>query len=120
MAHNEPSDGPSSLENRSTPTTGRPWPWPQFHREDDPSTGIDQKTYHNLVLYTRYASAAYQPMCPRPMGNTLVGQVCTLFPRIHAMNVLPSVSVYKRCYNNSRFRSERRQTQGDRCRFQRQ
>ncbi|KAI6157943.1 Alpha/Beta hydrolase protein [Pisolithus tinctorius] len=74
MAHNEPSNGPSSLENRSTPTTGRPWPWPQFPREDGPSTGIDQKTYHNLVLYTKYASAAYQPMCPRPMGNTLIGQ----------------------------------------------
>ena len=49
--------------------------WPRFPRSDDPTVGVDQQTYDNLVRYTKYASGAYQLLCPRPMGNTLVAQV---------------------------------------------
>lgn len=52
--------------------------WPRFPQTGDPSTGIDQETYDNLVRYTKYASASYQTLCPRPMGNTLVGEASTL------------------------------------------
>ncbi|KAI6010514.1 hypothetical protein EDC04DRAFT_2610161 [Pisolithus marmoratus] len=69
MAHNQPS----ALEGGSTLTAGC--------RENDTGTGIDQETYDNLVLYTKYASAAYQPICPRPMGNTLIGQQETINAR---------------------------------------
>lgn len=52
------------------------WPnLPRFPRSDDPSAGVDQQTYENLVRYTKYASGAYQVLCPRPMGNTLIVQV---------------------------------------------
>lgn len=51
------------------------WPWPHFPRVSDPSVGVDQTTYDNLARYTKYASGAYQVLCPRPMGNTLVAQV---------------------------------------------
>ncbi|KAF9241781.1 Alpha/Beta hydrolase protein [Melanogaster broomeanus] len=44
------------------------WPWPHFPR----------KTYDNLVRYTKYASGAYQVLCPRPMGNSLVAQFTDL------------------------------------------
>ncbi|KIJ68022.1 hypothetical protein HYDPIDRAFT_107601 [Hydnomerulius pinastri MD-312] len=54
------------------------WPWPHFPRVGDPSTGVDQTTYDNLVRYTKYASGAYQVLCPRPMGNTLVEQFTDL------------------------------------------
>ncbi|KAF8444900.1 Alpha/Beta hydrolase protein [Boletus edulis BED1] len=50
------------------------WPWPHFPRSDDPSVGVDQQTYDDLVRYTKYASGAYQVLCPRPMGNTLIVQ----------------------------------------------
>ncbi|EGO25983.1 hypothetical protein SERLADRAFT_388749 [Serpula lacrymans var. lacrymans S7.9] len=36
--------------------------------------GISQSVYDDLVRYTKYSSGAYQILCPRPMGNTLVLQ----------------------------------------------
>ncbi|KIK80707.1 hypothetical protein PAXRUDRAFT_833371 [Paxillus rubicundulus Ve08.2h10] len=54
------------------------WPWPHFPRVNDPSIGVDQTTYDNLVRYTKYASGAYQVLCPRPMGNALVAQFMDL------------------------------------------
>ncbi|KAJ3505829.1 hypothetical protein NLJ89_g7212 [Agrocybe chaxingu] len=36
------------------------------------ANGIDQTTYDNLVRHTKYSSAVYQWICPRPLGNTLV------------------------------------------------
>jgi len=43
----------------------------------DPSKGIPEELYNELVRYTKYASGAYQALCPRPMGHTLVTQVRT-------------------------------------------
>jgi hypothetical protein len=34
--------------------------------------------YEDLVHYFKYASSAYQPICLRPNGNTLVSQVASL------------------------------------------
>ena len=34
--------------------------------------------YEDLVHYFKYASSAYQPVCLRPNGNTLVSQVASL------------------------------------------
>ena len=59
--------------NETTETIG--WPWPHFPHSNDPTVGVDQGTYDNLVRYTKYASGAYQVLCPRPMGNTLILQV---------------------------------------------
>lgn len=39
-------------------------------------SGISQTVYDNLVRYTKYSSAVYQWICPRPLGNPLVDQVC--------------------------------------------
>ncbi|KAJ7028266.1 alpha/beta-hydrolase, partial [Mycena alexandri] len=36
------------------------------------SRGISSSLYDDLVRYTRYSSAAYQLLCPSPLGNTLV------------------------------------------------
>lgn len=52
--------------------------WPRLPRTGDPSTGIDRETYDDLVRYTKYASASYQTLCPRPLGNTLVGEASPL------------------------------------------
>lgn len=43
-----------------------------------PKEGIEQQVYDNLVRYTKYSSAVYQKLCPRPLGNTLVAQVRAL------------------------------------------
>ena len=59
--------------NETNETIG--WPWPHFPHSNDPTVGVDQGTYDNLVRYTKYASGAYQVLCPRPMGNTLILQV---------------------------------------------
>ncbi|KAG6334587.1 hypothetical protein ID866_4497 [Astraeus odoratus] len=59
------------------------WPWPRFPRTGDPSTGIDEKTYDSLVRYTKYASATYHILCPRPLGNTLVGQFTDIITSTH-------------------------------------
>jgi len=40
--------------------------------------GISQNTYDELVQYTKYSSAAYQMICPRPLGNKLVGSFSNL------------------------------------------
>ncbi|KAF9050098.1 Alpha/Beta hydrolase protein [Panaeolus papilionaceus] len=37
-------------------------------------SGISQTVYDNLVRYTKYSSAVYQWICPRPLGNPLVDQ----------------------------------------------
>ncbi|KAF7335123.1 Alpha/beta-hydrolase [Mycena venus] len=37
------------------------------------SRAISSSLYDDLVLYTKYSSAAYQLLCPSPLGNTLVG-----------------------------------------------
>ncbi|KAJ7727596.1 alpha/beta-hydrolase [Mycena metata] len=36
------------------------------------SRGISSSLYDDLVRYTQYSSAAYQLLCPSPLGNTLV------------------------------------------------
>ncbi|KAG2127523.1 Alpha/Beta hydrolase protein [Suillus clintonianus] len=59
--------------------TSRPpssfWKWPHFPGTvHDPENGIPEEVYNELVRYTKFASGAYQVLCPRPMGNTLVTQ----------------------------------------------
>lgn len=71
---NEIPDTPLTTDEISELVAG--WPqWPRFPRSDDSSVGVDQQTYDDLVRYTKYASGAYQVLCPRPMGNTLISQV---------------------------------------------
>jgi hypothetical protein len=36
-------------------------------------SGVSQSTYDDLVRYTKYSSGAYQLVCLKPLGNTLVG-----------------------------------------------
>lgn len=33
---------------------------------------VDTPEFDDLVRYTKYSSAAYQKICPRPLGNALV------------------------------------------------
>lgn len=44
-----------------------------------PKGGIEQQVYDDLVRYTKYSSAVYQKLCLRPLGNTLVAQVRTIY-----------------------------------------
>lgn len=46
--------------------------------EDDNPHHISPELYEDLVHYFKYASSAYQPICLRPNGNTLVSQVASL------------------------------------------
>ncbi|KAJ8583318.1 alpha/beta-hydrolase [Rhizopogon salebrosus TDB-379] len=65
------------MQNNSSDSTSYPrssWRWPHFPDMHDPSNGISEGLYDELVKYTKYASGAYQPLCPRPMGNALVIQ----------------------------------------------
>ena len=49
---------------------------------------VSEHTYGELERFAKYASAAYQYLCPRPLGNTLVRSVsrscasCLLAPLI--------------------------------------
>ncbi|KAJ6476485.1 lipase [Mycena vitilis] len=36
------------------------------------SRAISASLYDDFVLYTKYSSAAYQPLCPKPLGKTLI------------------------------------------------
>ncbi|PPQ90550.1 hypothetical protein CVT25_015864 [Psilocybe cyanescens] len=38
------------------------------------ANGIDETTYNNLERYTKYSSAVYQWICPKPLGNKLIDQ----------------------------------------------
>ncbi|KAG2054876.1 alpha/beta-hydrolase [Suillus hirtellus] len=67
------------MHNNLPDDTARPprssWKWPHFPGTvHDPEKGISEELYNELVRYTKYASGAYQVLCPRPMGNTLVSQ----------------------------------------------
>ncbi|KAG1829659.1 Alpha/Beta hydrolase protein [Suillus variegatus] len=67
------------MHNNLPDDTARPprssWKWPHFPGTvHDPEKGIPEELYNELVRYTKYASGAYQVLCPRPMGNTLVAQ----------------------------------------------
>ncbi|KAG1901972.1 Alpha/Beta hydrolase protein [Suillus fuscotomentosus] len=67
------------MHNNLPDDTARPprssWKWPHFPGTvHDPEKGIPEEVYNELVRYTKYASGAYQVLCPRPMGNTLVAQ----------------------------------------------
>ncbi|KAJ7664496.1 Alpha/Beta hydrolase protein [Mycena polygramma] len=36
------------------------------------SRAISASLYDDFILYTKYSSAAYQPLCPKPLGKTLL------------------------------------------------
>lgn len=38
-------------------------------------SGISQAIYDDLVRYTKYSSAVYQWICPKPLGNVMIKQV---------------------------------------------
>lgn len=66
--HNNPPDDTSESPSFQ-------WKWPHFPGTvHDPDNGIPEELYNELVRYAKYASGAYQVLCPRPMGNTLVTQ----------------------------------------------
>ncbi|KAF8555060.1 hypothetical protein OG21DRAFT_953906 [Imleria badia] len=75
--------------NLSETTEVAGWPWPRFPRSDDPTVGVDQRTYDNLVRYTKYASGAYQVLCPRPMGNTLIAQYILMVSLFSSRTISP-------------------------------
>ncbi|KAJ2930259.1 hypothetical protein H1R20_g6800, partial [Candolleomyces eurysporus] len=37
--------------------------------------GVDQTTYNNMERFARFSSAAYQLICPRPLGTTLIKSI---------------------------------------------
>ncbi|KAH7928960.1 alpha/beta-hydrolase [Leucogyrophana mollusca] len=55
------------------------WPWTRHGQRK----GIPQGLYDDLVRYTKYSSGAYQILCARPMGNTLVTQFTDLISSTH-------------------------------------
>ncbi|KAI0267107.1 Alpha/Beta hydrolase protein [Gloeopeniophorella convolvens] len=48
-----------------------------------PAAGISPNVYGELAHYARYASAVYQTLCPRPLGNTLVASFTNLITHAH-------------------------------------
>ncbi|KAF5338462.1 hypothetical protein D9611_013235 [Ephemerocybe angulata] len=42
---------------------------------EDRANGISQSIYDNLVRFAKFSSAAYQLVCPRPLGTTLVNVI---------------------------------------------
>ena len=48
---------------------------PQSPLLSRPDGGISEDIYSELVLFTKYSSAIYQFICPRPLGNTLINSV---------------------------------------------
>ena len=47
--------------------------------------GIPQSTYADLTRFAKYSSAAYQALCPRPLGNTLVEEVSHFLERTQSV-----------------------------------
>lgn len=51
-------------------------PYEPEQLEDNPhDSSVSMHAYNELELFAKYASAAYQSLCPRPLGNTLVRSV---------------------------------------------
>jgi len=63
-------------------TPQQPLHWPRPH---SPSTGIPADVYADLVRFTKYASAVYQFICPRPLGNVLVSEFTNLLTGTHGL-----------------------------------
>jgi hypothetical protein len=68
----------------ATPETEPPQS-PLLYRPVD--GGISEEIYSELVLFTKYSSAIYQFICPRPLGNKLVKSVRpdSVFPALLAL-----------------------------------
>ena len=70
--HPPPPPSTNPLEQSPLSMLRRPSP------EDSDNTyvkDVSAHTYGELELFAKYASAAYQYLCPRPLGNTLVRSV---------------------------------------------
>ena len=70
--HTPPLPSTNPLEQSPLSMLRRPSP------EDSDNTyvrDVSAHTYGELELFAKYASAAYQYLCPRPLGNTLVRSV---------------------------------------------
>jgi hypothetical protein len=77
----------------SVPTLRHPAPereQPELEREEDYLHGsnVSVQTYEELGLYTKYSSAVYQFLCPRPLGNSLVRSVSLPRSGVHCSVVL--------------------------------
>jgi len=51
------------------------------------SFDIHPSVYSELVRFTKYSSAVYQKICPRPLGNTLVAQFSELVRNVNGFVV---------------------------------
>ncbi len=98
------TDLPSSSSNPlleqsplSVPVLHRPPELEQLPMEDTVHDNIvSMHTYVELERFAKYASAVYQYLCPRPLGNTLVQSVsarliCYLFRYFSFFFFLPLV-----------------------------
>ncbi|VDC07553.1 unnamed protein product [Peniophora sp. CBMAI 1063] len=56
---------------------------PHWHLPWKSTGGIPQQVYDELVRYTQYSSAVYQPLCPNPLGNELVTEFTNLLTGVH-------------------------------------
>ncbi|TFK74281.1 alpha/beta-hydrolase [Pluteus cervinus] len=56
-------------------------------------TGISQSVYNDLVRYTQYSSAAYQLLCPYPLGNTLIDQASPFLLTAYSHSFYPYVQI---------------------------
>ncbi|KAI0301029.1 hypothetical protein B0F90DRAFT_375725 [Multifurca ochricompacta] len=48
-----------------------------------PFNGVSEDIYSELELFAKYSSAVYQPICPRPVGNTLVLSFSNVLTHTH-------------------------------------
>jgi hypothetical protein len=74
-----PDSGQSHLS-----TLRHPPPEPEHLDDSLHDSNVSIHTYDELQWFAKYASAVYQILCPRPLGNTLVESVSCAF----VLNVL--------------------------------
>lgn len=60
-----------------------PPPEPEQLEDNLHDSSVSVHTYDELVRFAKYASAVYQFLCPRPLGNTLVQSVSRARSHIH-------------------------------------
>jgi hypothetical protein len=80
-----PSSSPHPHPQRQHPRPLLRRPPPANDRGGRSILLVSKETYGRLEHFAKYACAAYQFLCPSPLGNTLVQSVCVSSPLLSGM-----------------------------------
>jgi len=84
IAHPHSSPPPNPLEQSPLSMLRRP---PPEDSDNAHVRDVSADTYGELERFAKYASAAYQYLCPRPLGNTLVRSFSNVLTHAHGFVV---------------------------------